>query len=660
MVRHCRRTLPLGVSLSARRLTRSADPPTRPVAGRSASVAAPVPGVRLRAARPGSLLHRARAGLRRAGRAVPRPGRATLLDVGGGPGYFRDAFTAAGATYFSLDSDVGELAGAGDIGAGTVIGSGMDLPFRDGAVDVCYSSNVLEHVPDPWRMAERDGARHPARRLVFISYTTWFGPWGGHETSPWHFLGGRRARRRYTTEHGHEPKNKFGESLFAVTVADGPAVGAPQQDVADVVHLLPRYNPWWSRWLLRVPVVREVVTWNLVLVLRKRVITDEHTVPLAATGCLRAAHRPRDDAVARPPGPRHQARPRGRAAGLPRTRRPPVGRRGRLRPAAEPGLRLPVADGSVLRARRPARRARAGWSSDCGWRCVLCVAFIGAAKVTRALGVRSDLACLLAGARVRALAAHAHRVGASSIEVWPMALAPWVLLPLVIGSERGSATPGGRAVGAGDRDGGRRQRRRDLRGAAARCAVAADPAAGPAPARADGVVAGVHPAGDPVVAGAAVPARRLQPALPRLHRDRPAVTTVPTEPLDALRGTSDWVPYVDGSSVPATTCCVDFYLPVNSVIVLAAACWASRCAHTRPTVPASGLVCGLFLVTMGHLGAVQGWFAPISAGAARRRARAAAQRAQVRRGPPAASGGGAGLVGRRLVVDGAGSAGTAG
>jgi hypothetical protein len=38
----------------------------------------------------------------------------------------------------------------------------------------------------------------------------------------------------------------------------------------DVVHLTPRYNPWWSRWLLRVPVVRELVTWNLVLVLRRR------------------------------------------------------------------------------------------------------------------------------------------------------------------------------------------------------------------------------------------------------------------------------------------------------------------------------------------------------------------------------------------------------
>jgi hypothetical protein len=36
------------------------------------------------------------------------------------------------------------------------------------------------------------------------------------------------------------------------------------------VAVHPRYNPRWSWWLLRVPVVREVITWNLVLVLRKR------------------------------------------------------------------------------------------------------------------------------------------------------------------------------------------------------------------------------------------------------------------------------------------------------------------------------------------------------------------------------------------------------
>lgn len=194
---------------------------------------------------------------------------ASVLDVGGGPGYFRDAFRAAGATYWALDADVGELSGLGEIARGTVVGDGMNLPFRDASVDLCYSSNVLEHVPRPWDMAEEMVRVTRPGGTVFISYTVWYGPWGGHETAPWHFLGGARARRRYARRHGREPKNRYGESLFRVTVRDGLR-WARTQDGADVVALLPRYNPWWSHWLLRVPVLREVVTWNLVLVLRKR------------------------------------------------------------------------------------------------------------------------------------------------------------------------------------------------------------------------------------------------------------------------------------------------------------------------------------------------------------------------------------------------------
>jgi SAM-dependent methyltransferase len=194
---------------------------------------------------------------------------ARMLDVGGGPGYFRTAFEGAGATYFALDADVGELSGLGGIAPRTVLGSGMELPFADGTFDVCYSSNVLEHVSDPWRMADEMVRVTRPGGLTFISYTVWFGPWGGHETSPWHYLGGRRARRRYRRRHGHEPKNKFGESLYAVTVGAGRE-WARTRTGAEVLDVIPRYNPAATRWLSSVPVLREIVTWNLVIVLRRR------------------------------------------------------------------------------------------------------------------------------------------------------------------------------------------------------------------------------------------------------------------------------------------------------------------------------------------------------------------------------------------------------
>ncbi|WP_235503250.1 class I SAM-dependent methyltransferase [Aeromicrobium sp. Root495] len=194
---------------------------------------------------------------------------AMLLDVGGGPGYFADAFRAAGARYVGLDADHAELTGRGHPGASMVIGSGMDLPFADGAFDVSYSSNVLEHVVEPWTMADEMVRVTRPGGLVVIAYTLWWGPWGGHETAPWHLLGGRYARRRYVRKHGHEPKNKFGESLFAVTAGSGVRWLRTHPDLVDV-RAFPRYLPRWMHWLVRVPGLRELGLWNVVLVGRRR------------------------------------------------------------------------------------------------------------------------------------------------------------------------------------------------------------------------------------------------------------------------------------------------------------------------------------------------------------------------------------------------------
>lgn len=193
---------------------------------------------------------------------------ATLLDVGGGPGFFADAFTAAGATYVPCDVDAGELRLHGrEPGPRTVQGSGIALPFRTGSVDVCYSSNVLEHVPEPWTMADEMVRVTRSGGTVFLSYTLWYGPWGGHETSPWHYLGGRRAADRYAAKFGKRPKNDFGISMFPVTARDGLRWAHGVVD-AEVVAAAPRYLPRWARAVVRVPGAREVATWNLLLVLR--------------------------------------------------------------------------------------------------------------------------------------------------------------------------------------------------------------------------------------------------------------------------------------------------------------------------------------------------------------------------------------------------------
>jgi SAM-dependent methyltransferase len=202
---------------------------------------------------------------------------ATVLDVGGGPGYFAEAFRAAGAAYVGLEPDAGEMSARGSAASGMARASGEALPVRSGSVDVCYSSNVLEHVASPWRMAAEMVRVTRPGGTVFLSFTPWWSPWGGHETAPWHYLGGQHARRRYTRRTGHEPKNRFGESLFAVTVAEAIRWARNCPDVR-IVAAIPRYHPRWATWVVRIPGLREVVSWNLALVLERRPTSYVHHI----------------------------------------------------------------------------------------------------------------------------------------------------------------------------------------------------------------------------------------------------------------------------------------------------------------------------------------------------------------------------------------------
>jgi SAM-dependent methyltransferase len=193
---------------------------------------------------------------------------AIVADVGGGPGFFVREFRAHGARAFCVDTDTGEMTALGPAQPGSVAGSALGLPLGTGTVDVCFSSNVLEHVPD-WAamLAEMTRVTKPGG-IVFVAFTNWLSPWGGHETSPWHYMGGERAAERYQRVHGTPPKNRYGRSLFPVSVAAALRWAHDSKD-AVLLDAVPRYLPSWTRPMLRVPLLREFATWNLLLVLRR-------------------------------------------------------------------------------------------------------------------------------------------------------------------------------------------------------------------------------------------------------------------------------------------------------------------------------------------------------------------------------------------------------
>jgi SAM-dependent methyltransferase len=198
------------------------------------------------------------------GRGVPLHG-ARALDAGTGGGCVPEALQAAGASVVALDVGDHRLHGVGR--TPFVLGRSESLPFSDHAFDLVISSNVLEHVPDTrGTLTELARVCRP-RGHVYLSWTTWLSPLGGHELSPFHYLGPRFAVRAYRATRGRSPMNVPGRNLFAVSV--GSVLRELRGFPLTIRDLAPRYWPSF-RALGRIPGVREVALWNCVILLERR------------------------------------------------------------------------------------------------------------------------------------------------------------------------------------------------------------------------------------------------------------------------------------------------------------------------------------------------------------------------------------------------------
>ncbi|TFV87312.1 DUF3367 domain-containing protein [Blastococcus sp. CT_GayMR20] len=244
---------------------------------------------------------------------------------------------------------------------------------------------------------------------------------------------------------------------------------------------------------------------------------------------------------------------------------------------------------------------------------LLSVAFLGLALLARRLGIGTPTSRLI-GALAYALAPRMLMgLGATSIEVLPMALAPWVLIPLVAGARGGSP-----------------RRAAALSGLAVFC------------------VGGVNAVATSAVLPLAVLFLLTRPAGPRRRRligwwvaavglatawwagpllllrqysppfldyiETAAITTTPTGLLSTLRGTTQWVAYLaDGKGPiwPTGWTLVHDVAPILATVLLAS---AGLLGLAWPRLPERawlvlGLLAGLALVTLGHRGAVEGLLA---------------------------------------------------
>ncbi|NPD06386.1 DUF3367 domain-containing protein [Nocardioides sp. zg-1308] len=243
------------------------------------------------------------------------------------------------------------------------------------------------------------------------------------------------------------------------------------------------------------------------------------------------------------------------------------------------------------------------------WSLLLVVAFLGVVKLCAALDLGSPTSRIVAGFAYALSPRILTTIGPISIEGWPMALAPWVLVPLVLGSRAGSP------------------RRAAALSALAVAAVGGVNAAATFAVIPLGAVWLLTRSAGPrrralmtwwpllVVAGTAwwlVPLLLLGAYSPPFldFIETASITTFPTTPFDVLRGTSHWVPYVDSTWRAGNDLVSTGYVALNGavLVVLGLAGIALRGNPHRQFL-ALGTLLGLVLVSLGHSGSVSGWFA---------------------------------------------------
>lgn len=247
------------------------------------------------------------------------------------------------------------------------------------------------------------------------------------------------------------------------------------------------------------------------------------------------------------------------------------------------------------------------------WTLVMTVACTGLVKLAERLNIGSPWVRLIAGAAFALSPRMITELGPISVEAWPSALAPWVLVPLValpLGAPLlRSVTRSALIVACAG-------------GVNATAVMAVIPLAGiwllglrPYSLRMKALVAWGMAVGC-ATAWWVVPLLLLGRYSPPFldYIETGAVTTAPTDMVSVLRGASHWHAYLSSSFGPPWT--AGWRLATERPLVLASLVVAGLgiAGLARRGMPhrwflITGLLVGLALVGLGHVGAVSGLFA---------------------------------------------------
>ena len=189
-----------------------------------------------------------------------------VLDLGCGCGILGEAFENDGCnvTYSDTHHSLRERM----TGKRFVVAKvGEDDLSSLGEFDIVLFSNVLEHLPDHRKFIVEARNLIKPGGVLFLSWTNWLSPWGGHDFSPLHYLGPKIGPAIYDAIRPGKRQHFPFAGLWPVHI--GPTMNLIRGTTGlRILAAAPRYYTELG-FIMRIPVVREFLAWNAALIIQR-------------------------------------------------------------------------------------------------------------------------------------------------------------------------------------------------------------------------------------------------------------------------------------------------------------------------------------------------------------------------------------------------------
>lgn len=199
------------------------------------------------------------------------------LDIGCGFGGYTTALHEAGSRAIGLDLDSARISGL----PVKVTGDALCLPFPSDSFSLVICSSLIEHIPNPLQLLAEIDQVLKSKGYLYLSFPPFYSPVGGHQFSPYHYLGERLAiciftrRKKYLNQEWIE--RIVSSSPTSYTTSFG-SWGLYRRTITwvkkeikkfpwDLIDCSTRFSPINTT---LIPILGELLTWHAQFLIQKK------------------------------------------------------------------------------------------------------------------------------------------------------------------------------------------------------------------------------------------------------------------------------------------------------------------------------------------------------------------------------------------------------